>query len=495
MEQNLGNKLVKGTLWVVAARLGLRGISVISTIVLAWLLTPADFGIVAMASIVTTLMTAFTEIGMNQVIIYYKNVGKDFYDTAWTIQMIRGLILGLLMILLSNVLASFFREQLLVPVFRVLSIVFVLNGMVSTNLVVFQKEMHFDKEFYYKIFTQIICLIGTLSLAIWLRNYWAMVLGNIIFSLSCVVLSFWYVPGLPKLTLLHWRKIFAFSQWVFLREASGNISQKLDQILIGRWFDKTSIGQYDMATQIATLPATEIAMPLSRTLFPALAKLQDQPEQFRYMLSISLASVLLITLPASCGLMMVANPLVSFLLPTSWEQTGWMIQILTLYGLVRVTYSPCTSALTAQGKVNEVFYISFSSLILKCGILYLGYIYNGLVGIAWGTVISGLIITILYLWSVCRHNYLNITVLLKQICRPVIASFTMIGSVYAIQQAVVSMKYCAQVEVIAMVMTGVVAYTFVLLGSWWIIGKPEGIETRLLTMLSEAIKKLKAKTK
>ena len=489
MEQNLGKKLITGTLWVIAARIGLRGLSVISTIVLAWILTPADFGIVAMASIVTTLMIACTEIGMNQVLIYYRDVSRDFYHTAWTIQLIRGMVLGILLLLFSNVLASFFGEQLLIPVFKVLSLVFVLNGLISINVAIFQKEMQFNKEFYYRISTQSICLVCTVLLALWLRNYWAMVLGNIIYALACVVLSFCCAPDRPKLTLVYWRKIFSFSQWVFLREASGNISQKLDQILIGRWFDKASLGQYEMATQIAVLPATEIAAPLSRSLLPALATLQDKSEQFRNTFSISLAAVLLITVPASFGLILIAKPLVTVLLPARWEQISEIIQILTLYGLVRVTFGPCTAALTANGKVNEVFFISVFNLVLKCGILYLGYIYNGLIGIAWGTVISSFIITITYLMRVRFHKYLDLNIVMKQTWRSVASSTIMIAGVYGIKQFVIAMECSVLFELCIMVITGFIIYFIVLIGLWRINGKPEGIEARLLAILSDFVKK------
>ena len=495
MESNLGNKIVKGTFWVVAARLCLRGLSVISTIVLAWLLTPADFGIVAMASIVTSLMLAFTEVGMNQVIIYYQNDEKSFYDTAWTIQMIRGVFLGLSLLLFSNVIATFFNEQLLIPVLRVLSLVFIFNGMVSINVVVFQKEMRFDKEFYYKILTQGICLVGTITLAFWLRSYWAMVIGNIIFALSCVVLSYFYAPGFSRPTLVHWRKIFSFSQWVFLREASSQISLQLDQIMIGRWFDKTALGQYEMATQIATLPATEIALPLSRSLFPALAKLQSQSEEFRHIFSMSLAAILLITLPASCGLIIVANPLVLFLLPPRWEQIGVLIQILTIYGMVRVTFGPCASALIAKGKIKEDFLIGIFNIILKYGILYLGYIHKGLFGVAWGVVISGSITTTVYLWRAHYHNHLDFSFLLKLLWRPIIATVIMVGCVHCIKQIIIILNYGPSIEFAAMVVAGVVVYIIVLSGLWWISGKPVCIETRLLTMLMASIKKFKERLK
>ena len=491
MEQDLGKKLFTGTLWLVSTRLALRGLSIISTIALAWLLTTADFGIVAMASIVTELMVACTEIGMKDVIIYHRDTDRKFYDTAWTIQLIRGVVLGIILFLFSNPIASIFNEQQLIPVFRVLSIVFILNGMISTNIAIFQKEMRFNVEFYYRISTQIVNLVGTIALALWLRNYWAMVFGNIIFAISCVVISFWFAPIIPKPTLLYWRKILSFSQWIAFRQLVAVISQKIDQIMIGRWFGKEFLGQYNMATQISTIPSTEISRPLSFSLLPALAKLQDQQNQFRFTLSMSLAAVLISALPVSFGLMMIAKPLVSLLLPPQWVLVGTIIQILALFGLASTISSPLLAAMASKGKVREVFFINIIIFILKCGILYLGYILNGYIGVAWGTVISAAVEALVYLWNINRDNYLDVSILLKQLWRPVFATTIMIVSVYGIQRTIIVMKYGAYVEVSTMIVIGMVTYVVALLGTWRIVGKPEGVETSLLNMTSDLVKKIK----
>lgn len=490
MEGNLGRKLFTGTLWTVAARFGIRGLSVINTIILARLLTPADFGIVAMASIVTTLMAACTETGLNQVIIYYRNTDKSFYDTAWTIQMIRGFVLGIVLILFSRFIANFFDEPKLTHVLLFLSVVFILNGLISANIVTFQKEMRFDKEFYYRISTNGMNFVGTILLALWLRNYWAMVFGNIIFAISCVVFSFLYAPGFPKPTLHHWRKIFNFSQWIFLRETSIFIGQKLDQIIVGRWFGKALLGQYDMATQIATLPSTEMSMPLSRSLFPALAKMQDDHKQFCFTLSMSISVILLIVLPTCCGLIMIAHPTVMLLLPRNWDHVGALIQILSVYGLFRVIYTPCSSAMTAKGKVRVVFFINIFDITLKCICLYLGYIYGGIIGIAWATVISTCIVALLYLVCVRYNNYMDFTILLKQMWRPIIASIIMILSVHGIQHIVTVMTFGLLIEVVVMVTTGIFTYGLIIFGLWWITGKPnDSVEAKLFNISVSLFKK------
>jgi O-antigen/teichoic acid export membrane protein len=480
MNQSIGKKIASGTVWVITTNLILNGVSIISTIVLAWLLTPADFGIVAMASIITMLMVGFTEVGMNQVIVHHQKPDKAFYDTAWTIQMLRGIILFLFLLLAADPVATFFNEDRLVPVLRVLSLVFLLDGLISIGMARLFKEMRFDLEFQYRIITRFIGLVSAIILALWLRNYWAMILSNILSALTRVGLSFFYAPHLSRPTLRHWRKIFGFSQWVFLRESVGLFSQKLDQILLGRWLGTGLLGQYDMATQIATLPATGLSMPLARSLFPALATLQHQPDRFRHTFSAGLGAIFLVGLPASCGLFLIADSLVSALLPPAWSLVGPLVQILAIYGFIRITFGPCGAALTAMGKVREVFFISATNVVLKCGILYTGYFYGGIMGIAWGTVIAAVPITLLYLGVIRYHNYLRFTTLLKMIWRPVLTSGVMVISVYSVQQFSKVMNWNAGIEISAMIACGVMIYALVLLFLWLAAGKPEGIEAQIL---------------
>lgn len=482
MKQNLGSKIAYGTLWVIATNIGLRGASVVSTMVLAWLLTPADFGVVAMASIATMLMIGLTEVGMNQVLVHHQDPDKSFFDTAWTIQILRGLVLCLLLFMLAGAISGFFNEERLAPVLRVLSVVFLLDGMVSIGMAKLLKEMRFDLEFRYRLFTRVAGLISAIALALWLRNYWAMIFSNIISAMTRLILSFYYAPHLSRPTLMHWRKIFGFSQWVLLRESVGLISQKLDQILLGRWLGSGLLGQYDMATEIAILPTTALARPLSRSLFPALATLQNQPERFRSALASSLGAIILIGLPASCGLILTANVLVSVLLPPAWEFVGPLIQILTIYGLARIAFGPCSAALTAMGKVRDVFFINAGNLVLKFGILYVGYLYGGIKGIAWGTSLAAIPITIFYLGTVCFYNYLHLNTLLKHTWRPLFASAVMTISVYTIQQIIRIMNWNAGIELAAMILCGTIVYVLTLFFLWEAVRKPDGIESQILML-------------
>jgi len=483
MNEEIGHKVVKGTAWVVAGNLSLRGFSVGSTIVLAWLLKPSDFGIVAMAAIVTELMASTTEVGMSQVLVYRQDAEKSLYDTGWTIQFLRGLILSLGLSILAGFISGFFNEPRLETVLRVLSVVFLLDGLRSIGMARLLKDMRFDLEFRYRLLIRLVAITCAVGLAFWLRNYWAMVFSSVVAAIMGVTLSYWYAPHFAHPTLAGWRQILGFSQWVFLREGMSTLSMKLDQILLGRWLGTGQLGQYGLASDIAPLPTTEFALPLSRSLFPALATMQHQLERFRHLFHNSLAGAIAIALPAGCGLAMIGRLLSETFLSPEWDLVGPLIQILALYGILRMAFGLCISAYTALGRVRDLFYISLVSLFMKFGILYYGFLYAGIYGIAWGTVISGLLPLALYLWIAHRNDFLRFGILLNLIWRPIVASAIMVAALIGLQNLIGQMNWRPGLELTAMVTTGSILYPLTMLALWKAAGRPEGTEKNLLEFI------------
>lgn len=488
MSKALGHKLATGTAWVMATNIVLRGASVVSTIVLAWLLTPADFGIVAMAGIVTMMMTSMTEVGMNQVLVYHQNADKVFYDTGWTIQALRGLILCVALLGTSGIISDFFNEPKLGPVLQVLSIIFLLNGFSSIGMATVLKQMRFDLEFRYKILPRFMGLACAIGLALWLRSYWAMIIANIVTHSARFSLSYYYAPHWPRPNLVHWKSIFGFSQWVLLREVTANLTKKLDQILLGRWLGSGQLGQYDLAYQISGLPAHELAMPVGRSLFPALAKLQDKPERFRHMLAQTLGAIISVGLPAVCGLFLVAQPLAATFLPSEWVYVGPLIQILCLSGFFSMSFAPCASALTSIGKVRELFFIRLINIFLHAGFLYVGYLYAGFMGVAWGKVVASIPYFLLLFSTLRYYDYFRFKPLLQMIWRPLLASVLMSVCVYSLQQVILLKNWATAFELIGMIVTGIFIYPVALLSLWWLASKPEGTETRILDYVSSFLK-------
>ena len=178
MEQQAVNRsMAKGAAWMVSMRLAIRFIGMISTIILARLLVPADFGLVAMATMIYGFIETMSQFGFDVVLIQKQDADREYYDTAWTLSIIRGLVTALILFAGAGFAADFFGDQRLVHIIYVLCFVASISNFANIGIVDFRKDMHFGKDFQYLVGVKLCSFIVTLVLAFTLRTYWALVIG------------------------------------------------------------------------------------------------------------------------------------------------------------------------------------------------------------------------------------------------------------------------------------------------------------------------------
>jgi len=204
--------MAKGAAWTVFMRMAIRIIGLISTTILARLLVPADFGLVAMATMVWMALEAMGEFSFNVALIQNQAAGRHEYDTVWTMTILRGMVLALLMLALAGPAAAFFKEPRLEAIFHVLALVPVIQGFANVGIVDFQKHLRFDKDFVFMVGVKLSGFAVTVPLAFIWRSYWALVAGIVTAGVARLVLSYVLHPHRPRFTLVRWRRIFAFSK-------------------------------------------------------------------------------------------------------------------------------------------------------------------------------------------------------------------------------------------------------------------------------------------
>ena len=191
----------RGAAIAVALTWVLRAIGLVSVFILARLLTPSDFGVVGLAMTAVALVETFSYLGMKQALLRMEKPERDYYDTAFTIQLIMFSALGLLLFAIAGPAADFFREPRVEPVIYALSLRFVMLGLVNIGVVEFERDFAFGRDLKMKATARIVSFFVTVALALWLRSYWALVVGMIVQSLVLTVLSYTMQPYRPRLSL------------------------------------------------------------------------------------------------------------------------------------------------------------------------------------------------------------------------------------------------------------------------------------------------------
>ncbi|WP_405242471.1 lipopolysaccharide biosynthesis protein [Lentisalinibacter salinarum] len=473
----LGSRIAVGAFWTVAMRISVRLLGLVSVILLARLLVPEDFGIVAKASMISSFLEMIATFGLEAALIHNQRAVAAHYNTVWTIHVIRGALIAIALSALALPAAEFFREPALAQILWFYGLAAFLNGLVNVGTVDFCKNLDFDKDFRFTLYRKLAGFVVTVLIALIWRSYWAFVVGVVVSSATAVFASFLMSPYRPRFTLEEWRSLFDFSKWIFLVGLVSSISGKLDTFILSRFSATETVGQYTVSYELAGSASTEVAMPIARATMPGLAILNEKPAEFREMYRRTIAVLLLISMPAGLGLAAVADQLTLVVLGDKWRAAGQLIEILAVYGAIRAVFAVSASAFQSSGKVKLLSHLMISNLILRSIFLSAGFWYGGVVGMAWGVLFVGFIQLILYLVVQHAIGFLNLFILLRDVWRVLFGAIGMYaGLVFVLPRTGWLEDASISIALAAQVLVGAALYAVGVVGLWAVGGLGDGPE-------------------
>lgn len=313
-----------------------RGIGFVSTLILARLLMPADFGLVAMAMAVFAFVEIAGSFGFDLALIRNQKRDRAQYDSAWTLQVGYAIIAGVVLAALAIPTASFFADPRLTGVMLVLAAVALAQGFENIGIVDFRKDFQYGRDFQLMLLKKLVSFGVTMVLAYQFRSYWALLGGMVASRVMGVVLSYTMHPYRPRFDVSQIRSLMGFSQWIVLTRVISYFGNRGPDFLLGRVLDAGSLGLFRVAREVATLPTTELMYPIMRAVFPGFAAVaQDRKALARSFLQVQ-GTIVMLTLPAGVAILVLADPIVRLLLGPNWLAAVPLIQIFGLYGAVSV---------------------------------------------------------------------------------------------------------------------------------------------------------------
>lgn len=475
----LGN-IFTGALLVVSMRWIDRLLGLASTLVLARLLTPADFGIVAMASVVVGLVDVLLDLGVIVMLIHKRDCDDEDFNNAWTIRLIQAAFVGALIAASSPLAAGFYHDGRVAPVLCLMAFSLLVSGLENIGIVNFQKEMLFRKDFQFFFLRRFTSFAATLTLALWLQTYWALPLGALIGRTGGVLLSYAMHPFRPRLSLSRLRTIWSFSQWMMLRNIGDYFLTRLDKMLVGHRADAAAVGAYSLADEVSTMPTSELLMPIGRVLFPAFVQVRDQPGALRYAYLLALAVQAMIAIPAAVGLALIAEDAVALLLGKRWMSAVPFVQVLALvYGLNALSHAASYLLLTlGRVKIMAVF-IWCQILVFGLGAVTLLAHAQALALARWRLAVTAAF-TLAFLVLVLHEvPSLRARELLAVVWRPLAAA----GAMAALLPLLPLSGWPLLPALLLRCAGGACIYTLALLALWLLAGRPRGAEAYVLDKL------------
>lgn len=483
---DLRKKLTSGAAWMVSMRFVVNMLGIVSTIVLARLLTPTDFGIVALAGSAYAFFSVFGQIGFDSALIYIRDPDLDHYSSAWTANILVGLGIACAMFVVAGPVATFFDNPAIREVVYAFSILSLAKGCENIGVVNFRKHLNFRGDFLYFVLPKVVSVIVAVVAAYLLRNYWALVIGMTASQVTTLLYSHLSQPLRPRLKLNRFRELFGFSRWILISKFIDYASRNGLEIVLGRIRDSAAVGIFGISRQIAALPSTELTAPINRALFPSLATISDDKSRLKNIVVQVLAMTALISLPAAFGILATADYLVPTLLGEKWLDATPVLVVLGFFGVLDSMKSLFTPIMLACGKPNILTWQGaiYAAVVLPLSIVLAGKL--GAVGVGYA-MIGGTIVTLPVIYvAVRRVIALHLSDYFAAVWRPLVASVLMALAIAAVSTPPVTPGGSIP-RLALLVLMGAVTYFVLLLLLWRLAGKPAGAESRLLDFVKARI--------
>ncbi|HEY8289372.1 MAG TPA: oligosaccharide flippase family protein [Acetobacteraceae bacterium] len=481
-------RTARGAGWVMAWRLGMRVLGLASTLVLVRLLAPADFGLVALGTSFMQAIDGMMVLGTDEAVIRDHAPDRHVYDTAFTLNLLRGLAVGSLVAAGAFPAATFFGEPRLGPLLLFVACLPVLDGLANIGAVDFRRDFAFHKEFAIMVLPKLGGIVAAIGAALLLRSYVAMLCGMGVNRGLRMVMSYVMHPYRPRLSLRAWRGLAGYSFWTWLLSLAVLLRDRSDSLLLGRLTNATMVGLYSVGAEIAALPTTELIEPLGRASFSGFAEARRTGVAAGETYLRLIGSAALLVLPAGAGLSLVAAPLVRVALGGGWDAAVPVLQVLAVAGTMMVFGQISLHLMSAHALLGRLVGITLAGGLLRIALLAALIPGFGLTGAAWAVGLSIAAEQALTLAVAFRHFGVSARSLAMHAWRPVGASAAM---TLVLWWSGLGWQPAAHGDgagaLATAVMVGAAAYLASLLAAWWVAGRPAGPEADILAVLRRAM--------
>lgn len=432
---SVSGQIARGGVWVFSAYGLAQVLALVRSMILARLLTPADFGLMGMASLSLALLLVFTETGIWPALIQRSELDQTTLNTAWLISAARGIVLGLVTLAAAPWVAHFFGAPLLVPMLRVMALSFVLAGFNSLGLVLLQKELDFRTLAAVNLATSAVNLVAATMAAFLLRSVWALVIGTLAGALAALLLSYLVHPFRPQLRFDRGRarELFGFGKFLTASTIVNYALTQGDDACVGKVLGSDALGFYGLAYRLSNLPATSISHVLNRVTLPAYSAMQHDLDRLRTTYLRILKLTALVVFPMAAGLFGLAPLVVGVLYGEKWLPMVPAFQILCLFGLERSIGSVSSPVFLALGRPDvglKVSLVKLAAMVICLVPLTAGY---GIAGTSLAVTFSAIAVQSVVIPVVAGMLCTPWSAVAGTFVKPLVGSLLMLSALWLLQ--------------------------------------------------------------
>lgn len=378
---------LKGIGWMGALQVFVVGTAVIKVAILARFLSPSQFGVYGIALLILGLLEVLTETGINVFLIQEKDDTDIYLNSAWVVSILRGFLITLLIFLSSPFIVFFFKTQGSLPLFWITALVAFVRGFINPMEISFQKNLQFFKFFLFKGGLYFVDASVAIILGILTKSEYSMIFGMLAAAFIEVILSF-LIFKRPKIEL-DWvkvKKVINRGKWITGAGLFGYLFQNIDNIVVGKLLGTNSLGLYQQAYRISTLPVSQVSEVFNKVTFPVYVQIQNDKNRLKNAFTKTFLVIAGLSLLFGFVLFLFSHQLILFFLGAKWISAEPVLKVLAVFGIFKAIINSSYSLFLSLKKQNVVMYSElFGIMGISLVIIPLSNKY-GLIGVGYSVI-------------------------------------------------------------------------------------------------------------
>lgn len=478
-----GRKIAGAAALIGSLQLVAKFLDFLSLIAFARVLTPADFGLVAIAVSVLLIANSVTELPIMDVLVQRPNLAADDIATAFTLSALRGLVAALFLMIISWPVSWLYGDSRLTLLICVIAFAPLLQGLASPAMVYFTRRIEYGPTAWAMLIGKVSSLALSLGIALWTGSYWALIIGLVSMQAATTISTHVFAPWRPQFRLAGARSILDFAGWVTISRIIWTVSIQSDRMLVGRIVGKTSLGYYSMASDISSVATYAIAGPVLGPIFSGFSRIRDDLPRLRNAYIKSQQTLVMVVLPFGIGLAAVAGSLVPLLLGKGWEPAVPVIRWLAPVIALQMMSVPVQAVAMAMGLPKTLAAREGLGLAIRLPATLIAATFFGVIGAAVARSLTGLVIIVINLVIVRGVIGSTVRSQLYNCWRSLVSASVMTAAIIEIDLILGPQIKFVPFLLAVQIPAGALFYVLTHFCLWCVRGRPDGGEQFLFDLL------------
>jgi PST family polysaccharide transporter len=490
---SIKSRTAAGATLMIASRLTTRCIDLVALVILARLLSPEDFGLVAIAMSVIMIVEAIMELPLGYALLALPTRTKSHYDTVFTLQLLRGFGLAVILLSSSWPLSQIYSDYRLIWLVCALGIAPASRGLCSPRIIEFSMNFDFLPNLVVEVVGKLVALALSVSCAWLTRSYWSLAIGTIASPVTMLVMSYIYAPYRPAISLRKWYDFAGYVGWSTFGQTLRALVWQMDSLILGRFVNRLELGAFSMAANLAALPGQVFVDQMMNPLLVAFSSVREDPRRLTTAYQKSANSIVALGLPIMVGMSINAEPILRLAFGEKWLAAAPILGWLSWAAIPSFFTGPFVALAISLERPRIITRLVVIEFVIRFPLMLIAILHYGIAGAVAARLLTALAIAGCAMLSVRELISLRVRDQLLGPWRPTMSAVIMAVMIVPLEASSGALSEYSQLVLRLAIIVGVgaAAYASSMFLMWRLIGRPDGLESQIASLLVSGVQKIR----